>query len=103
MKTIALLLAITIFSCSGEDMPDKVSLYDLQIVTEINTTVYNYVGGVESIDDRMYDKWFYMKTTVQIAEIKKQYPAGTTVTDVDNGQRRTVKTKRVSHRLKVSK
>ena len=44
-----------------------------------------------------------MKTTTQIAEIKKQYPAGKTVTDDGGVQYRTVKTKRVSHMVSIHK
>ena len=98
---VVLLLLPVIVSCSGEDSPDDVSLYALKIITEINTTVYNYAGGVDSVTNRMYERDFYMKTTAQIQELKKEFPAGTTVTDDGGVQYRTVKTKKVSHRLSI--
>lgn len=100
---VVLLALPLIVSCSEEDVPEHIQLYDIRIDTQRVVTVYNYLGGVEDISHSSSSREYKRKTSKELNEIKKLYPSGTFETTNENSQRSTVTVKTVRHTVTKSK
>ena len=100
---VVLLALPLIVSCSEEDVPEPLQLYDIRIDTYTTTTVYNYAGGVDERTHKSSSREYKWKTSEEISEIKKLYPSGITETTNSNSQMTTVIRRDVKHTVTRSK